>query len=122
MERELKIIAYLLAKIISLQVARPVETILEQAEEAIPKSKGKAKECFVPPTVEEVAAYCKERGNGIDPVRFVSHYASVGWKVGKVKMSNWRQAIITWEKRENEKAGTNTRQLGKGGYYGEATL
>ena len=34
---------------------------------------------FVPPTLEEVAAYCKERNNGIDPQHFIDYQDSRGW-------------------------------------------
>jgi hypothetical protein len=53
---------------------------------------------FSEPTIEDVAAYCTERKNGIDPEAFVAFYASKGWVVGKSPMKNWKQAIITWEK------------------------
>ena len=55
---------------------------------------------FVPPTVDEVSAYCHERGNGIDPQRFIDHYTSNGWMVGKNKMKDWKAAVRTWEQRE----------------------
>lgn len=55
---------------------------------------------FTPPTVEEVAAYCGERNNRIDPQTFVDFYASKGWVVGKSKMKDWKAAIRTWEKRD----------------------
>lgn len=59
---------------------------------------------FVPPTVEEVRAYCLERKNGIDPEVFVAFYGSKGWMVGKNKMKDWKKAVITWEKsRKGEK-------------------
>ena len=123
MERQLKIIAYLLAMICANQEHTCTGRILEQVNNLFPESKAETKaKRFVPPTVEEVAAYCKDRNNGIDPVAFVSHYAANGWMRGKTKMKDWKQAIITWEKRENEKSGSNIRQVGKGGYYGEATL
>ena len=55
---------------------------------------------FVPPTVDEVRDYCLERGNGIDPQRFIDHYTSNGWMVGKNKMKDWKAAVRTWEQRE----------------------
>jgi hypothetical protein len=55
---------------------------------------------FIPPTVDEVRAYCQERGNGIDPQRFIDHYTSNGWMVGKNKMKDWKAAVRTWEQRE----------------------
>lgn len=53
---------------------------------------------FVPPTVEEVAAYCVERKNKVDAAYFVDHYTSNGWKVGKQNMKDWKAAVRTWEK------------------------
>lgn len=62
---------------------------------------------FIPPTVDEVRAYCAARGNSIDPEAFVSFYASKGWMIGKNKMKDWKQAVITWEtKRKGENRGT----------------
>lgn len=53
---------------------------------------------FVPPTVDEVKAYCSERNNNIDADRFVNHYDSNGWMVGKNKMKDWKAAVRTWER------------------------
>ena len=64
---------------------------------------------FVPPTVEEVAAYCNERGNGIDAESFVAFYESKGWFVGKNKMKDWRQAVVTWERRDKERKEAEAR-------------
>lgn len=63
---------------------------------------------FIPPTVEEVREYCKERGNRVDPVAFVSFYESNGWKVGRNAMKDWRAAVRTWEQREGGAKCTNS--------------
>lgn len=55
---------------------------------------------FVKPTLEEVAAYCRERGNNVDPEKWMDHYTSNGWKVGKNQMRDWKAAVRTWEKGE----------------------
>lgn len=60
--------------------------------------KSTRKKKFVPPTVEEVAAYCLERKNKVDAAYFVDHYTSNGWKVGKQNMKDWKAAVRTWEK------------------------
>lgn len=57
---------------------------------------------FSPPTVEMVKAYCQERGNRVDPQRFVDFYASKGWKVGNQPMKDWRAAVRTWERSESK--------------------
>ncbi len=53
---------------------------------------------FIPPTLEEVAAYCKERNNRVDAGRFVDFYTAKGWMVGKNKMKDWKSAVRTWER------------------------
>ena len=57
--------------------------------------------CFIPPTPEEVNAYCKKRNNGIDGTEFVDFYTSKGWMVGKNKMKDWQAAVRTWERSSN---------------------
>jgi hypothetical protein len=69
--------------------------------------KGSPQKRFVPPSLEEVQAYCSERGNGIDAQAFIDFYASKGWMVGKTKMSDWKAAVRTWESR-NRKQGKPT--------------
>lgn len=60
------------------------------------------RKCFAPPTVDEVRAYCQERGNNIDPQRFVDFYESKGWFVGKNKMKDWKAAVRNWEGRDKQ--------------------
>ena len=62
------------------------------------KRENKGQGRFNKPSVQEVAEYCRERNNGIDPEEFVAFYESKGWMVGKNPMKDWRSAIITWEK------------------------
>ena len=52
---------------------------------------------FVPPTVEEVEAYCQERKNNISPQRFIDYYEARGWMLGSTPMENWKAAIRSWE-------------------------
>jgi hypothetical protein len=63
---------------------------------------------FIPPTLDEVIAYCQERRNGIDAERFIDFYASKGWMVGSNKMKDWKAAVRNWEKRNNSKGGSTT--------------
>ena len=57
---------------------------------------------FQKPTVEEVATYCRQRGNKIDPQHFYDFYESKGWRIGNQPMKDWRACVRTWEKREGE--------------------
>lgn len=59
---------------------------------------------FVPPTPEEVNAYCRERNNGIDGNEFCDFYTSKGWKVGKNPMKDWKAAVRTWERSRKQNA------------------
>ena len=58
---------------------------------------------FSPPSLDEVAAYCKERQNGIDAQRFIDYYETRGWMLGKTKMKDWKAAVRTWERGSEEK-------------------
>lgn len=51
-----------------------------------------------PPKLEDVAAYCRERGNSVDPQAWMDHYTANGWRVGKNPMKDWKAAVRTWEK------------------------
>ena len=50
------------------------------------------------PTIDEVKAYCQERGNKVDAERWFDYYTSNGWKVGKNPMKDWKAAVRTWER------------------------
>lgn len=69
---------------------------------------------FTPPTVEEVRAYCRERGNSVNPETFVDFYTGKGWMVGKNKMKDWKAAVRTWEK--NRDGQTQARQIDRDDY------
>ena len=56
---------------------------------------------FVPPTLEEVEEYCRERMNTVDANKFVDFYSAKGWMVGKNKMKDWKAAVRTWEKNDD---------------------
>ena len=66
---------------------------------------------FLPPSAEEVKAYCIERGNNVDAERFVDYYTANGWKVGKNSMKDWKAAVRTWERGDNN--GTSSGNSGK---------
>ena len=56
----------------------------------------------IPPTKEMVREYCTERKNSVDAERFMDHYTTNGWKVGKSKMVDWQSAVRTWERNNTE--------------------
>lgn len=58
---------------------------------------------FIPPTVDEVRAYCEENGYQIDAVYFVDYYTANGWMAGKNKMKDWKATVRNWNRREAER-------------------
>lgn len=61
---------------------------------------------FVPPTLEDVKAYCLERKNSVDAERFFDFYSANGWKQGHGKpIVDWKAAVRTWERQASVNAG-----------------
>ena len=71
---------------------------------------------FIPPSLAEVQAYCIERNNFVDAEKFINHYTSNGWMVGKNKMKDWKAAIRTWEKSDFNNKPKQTQQ-GTGNFF-----
>ncbi len=69
--------------------------------------KGKTKR-FTPPSVQDVWYYMQEKGLPATTTaaelskKFVDHYTSNGWKVGKNKMIDWRAAVRSNWLKDNE--------------------
>ena len=78
------------------------ETSKSTAESTAMSNKADEEEPFVPPTLEMVQAYCKEKGYHIDPEAFMAYYDAVGWSVGKKTMKSWKRAAAYWERNEKK--------------------
>lgn len=87
--------------------------IYSASTDAPPPPKKTKSNKFVKPTVEEVRKYCNERGNSVDPERFVDHYEANGWKIGRNSMKNWKAAVRTWERWEGENINAGNRNSTK---------
>ena len=67
---------------------------------------------FTPPTVDEVAAYCRERGNGIDPAHFVDYYTARGWMLTNGRqVKDWKACIRTWEGNDKRRVAADARDV-----------
>ena len=75
------------------QNERPIPNI-----NAVDKPIVNANKRFVAPSIEEVAEYCRERQNNVDPQKFVDYYTANGWQVGRNKMKDWKAAVRNWER------------------------
>lgn len=56
---------------------------------------------FIKPSLDEVKAYCAERNKGVDAEKWYNYYSANGWKVGKNPMKDWKAAVRTWERGDN---------------------
>ena len=95
----------------------------EEAKETKENQPKPTRSRFVPPTVEDVRAYCNERKNNVDPQKFIDFYASKGWKVGNTPMKDWKACVRTWEQRDKVPAKTvNAQQYEQRDYSDEESL
>ena len=80
---------------------QPEEKPAQEIQQEKPKRKN-----FVKPTVEEIAAFCKEKNININVNKFFLHYESNGWHVGKTPMKSWKAAVQKWAENnyDNNKA------------------
>lgn len=75
---------------------------------------------FVPPTLEEVAAYAAARKSGVDPKRFYEYFSTPDaqgrtWRDSKGNpVRNWKQKFLTWEKYGNGVARSGPPAAGGG--------
>ena len=80
---------------------QPEEKPSQEIQQEKPKRKN-----FVKPTVEEIAAFCKEKKYTVNAQQFFNYYESNGWKIGRNAMKSWQAAVQNWNTRDkaNKKA------------------
>ncbi|GAB5444401.1 MAG: hypothetical protein Fues2KO_47500 [Fuerstiella sp.] len=86
----------------------------KRREEKSKKKKTTSSKKFTPPSVEEVAAYCRERGNSVDAQKFVDHYTANDWIRGKTKIKDWKACVRTWEGNQQTQPAGATRSPASG--------
>ena len=74
------------------------------ASESVPSRK-----VFKKPTPKQVEEYAESIDYNIDGESFVDFYESKGWKIGKNAMKDWKAAVRTWKKRDNDDGNTATK-------------
>jgi hypothetical protein len=75
---------------------------VDSKSNAIREDKKRGNNIFITPSIEEIKAYCIERGNDVNANKFFNFYESKGWLVGKCKMKDWKASVRTWEKDSKE--------------------
>lgn len=64
----------------------------------------RTQKAFVPPTLDEVIAYAKERNSKVDPKYFYDYYSSADWKDGRgQEVKSWKQRFVTWDNKERKR-------------------
>lgn len=61
------------------------------------------------PSLEEVEAYCKERGNAVDAQFFHDYYTARDWKSGNVLIKDWKAQVRVWEKDKRNQPAQDQR-------------
>lgn len=60
---------------------------------------------FVPPTLEEVQEYCKEKQLNVEPKQFLDYFTTSNWVDSKgQKVKNWKQKLLTWNSFRSSRA------------------
>jgi len=82
----------------SLTAVHNQEPITNNQEERGQKRKSR----FMPPSLDDVNAYCLERSNKIDAETFLNFYKSSDWMRGNTKIKDWKSLVRTWESRDRK--------------------
>ena len=77
---------------------------------------------FQRPTLPEVEMYVAMMGyEGFNAQHFWSYYESIGWKVGKNPMKDWKAAVRSWRSKDQGKGGGYNEKHPIGDFTNEHT-
>lgn len=81
---------------------------------------------FIPPTLDEIKAYCKSRNSSVDPVRFYEYFTADQERQWIDAMGNpvksWKQKLVTWESKQSKVYDCEKKQQPNYDYEGDDTL
>lgn len=72
---------------------------------------------FVKPEIGEIRAYIDEKNYDVNADAFYAFYESNGWMVGRNKMRNWKQAVVTWQFRDTGRRRNGKQQSNEESVY-----
>lgn len=103
--------AYTLSESVGIPNGYQMDTQVSIGKDSKDKNSKESRR-FTPPTLDEVRAYCQERGNNVNPQTFYDYYTEGKWKDGSGKpVKNWKQKLITWERRESTKPAPKSNKF-----------
>lgn len=80
---------------------------------AAPPRKASSRKTFEPPTIDQVAAFCRDAKLVIDAAAFWDHYAANGWKQSNGRpIVDWQAAARGWARRQVQFAERQSRGPG----------
>lgn len=88
-----------------------IEHNIDKRENVLSNDNTLERKKFVPPSIDEIKAYIKDKGYHFDAEAFWAFYDSNGWMVGKNKMKNWKSACVTWEKKYKGSGDRNSGSM-----------
>lgn len=103
-------------EVANLAVPVPVPVPVPDSVPVPARDKKKKAAPFIPPTLEEVREYCKQRNSPVDPDQFYNYFTADPdrqWIDAKGnKVTSWKQKLLTWEKYDHKpkKAGDDLRE------------
>lgn len=77
---------------------------------------------FQKPSVEEVQAYCMDKGYRIDAAYFIDYYDSKGWLIGKTPMKDWKAAVRTWVRNQKGRVQPQNAKTNEPNWFSEDEL
>jgi len=81
-----------------VELEKELEIELEKELECRTKTKR-----FTPPTLEEVQDYIQEKNYNVNAEKWYSYYSSIGWKVCKNTMKDWKASVRYWASKDKPK-------------------
>ena len=87
-----------------------VSTVVEESNQKEKASRIK----FSKPTYQELYDYSRSIGYQLDCQRFLDHYESNGWMVGRTGMKDWKAAVRTWLKNERSRNNEGSQRAVEG--------
>lgn len=74
---------------------------------------------FRKPSIEEVQAYCMDKGYRIDAAYFIDYYDSKGWLIGKTPMKDWKAAVRTWMRNQKGRVQPQNAKTNEPNWFSE---
>jgi type VI protein secretion system component VasA len=87
-----------------LEKQAEINELVDQLKEVSPHlfPKKKQSKRFEIPSIREIKGHVEEMGYFVDAEHFHAFYSSKDWHVGKNKMKNWKAALVTWNKNNQQ--------------------